>query len=106
MYADQTSPAMASAIEETNRRRKVQDAYNKAHDITPTTIKKTIRDIIEISSDAETDSGLLEVAKNELTKKELAKYIKKLEKEMKEAAATMEFERAAIIRDKLFELKA
>ncbi|MDR0885349.1 MAG: excinuclease ABC subunit UvrB [Clostridiales Family XIII bacterium] len=107
MYADAISPAMQMAIDETARRREVQIAYNKANGITPTTIRKTIRDVIEITSDADTDDIIGEgLNKNEMTRKELAAYIKKLEKEMKEAAAQLEFERAAMLRDRLLELRA
>ena len=106
MYADGISKAMKSAIDETNRRREIQDNYNKAHGITPTSIKKSIRSVIEATKVAEAE---MEYYKGksplELTKKELSEYIKKLEKEMREAAKDLQFERAAQLRDQIFEYK-
>ena len=106
MYADKISGAMEVAIKETERRRSIQDAYNKAHGITPTTVKKSVRAVIEATRAAET---VMEDYKGksplELTKKELADYVKKLEKEMKQAASDLQFERAAQLRDQIFEYK-
>jgi excinuclease ABC subunit B len=106
MYADSESPAMQKAISETSRRRGIQDDYNKAHGIIPRTIKKSIRSVIEATMAAE-DSAEYSAEKSvlEMTAKERADYVKKLEKDMKEAAAGLEFERAALIRDRIFEIK-
>ena len=106
MYCDGISPAMQSAMDETERRRKIQDAYNKAHNITPKTVKKAVRSVIEATKVAE-EEGLYEgKSPLELTKKELKDYIRKLEKEMKQAAGDLQFERAAQLRDMIFEYKA
>lgn len=105
MYADTISPAMKVSIEETERRRKIQDAYNKEHGITPQTIKKSVRDVIEATIAAEEESQYKGKSPLELTKKELAAYIKQLEKEMKQAAVDLQFERAAMLRDQIFEYK-
>ena len=106
MYADKISGAMDVAIKETERRRGIQDAYNKAHGITPTTVKKSVRAVIEATRAAE--PGMEDYKGKsplELTKKELADYVKKLEKEMKQAAGDLQFERAAQLRDQIFEYK-
>lgn len=105
MYADSISPAMKVSIEETERRRAIQDAYNKAHGITPKTIKKSVRDVIEATKAADDAEQYKGKSPLELTKKELAAYVKKLEKEMKQAAADLQFERAAMLRDQIFEYK-
>ncbi|NBI63587.1 excinuclease ABC subunit UvrB [Clostridiales bacterium] len=105
MYADSISPAMKVSIEETERRRAIQDAYNKEHGITPKTIKKSVRDVIEATKAAEEADKYQGKSPLELTKKELAAYVKKLEKEMKQAAADLQFERAAMLRDQIFEYK-
>lgn len=105
MYADGISPAMKVSIEETERRRKIQDDYNKAHGITPQTIKKSVRAVIEATKAAEDEAQYQGKSPLELTKKELADFIKKLEKEMKQAAADLQFERAATLRDQIFEYK-
>ncbi len=106
MYADKISGAMDVAIKETERRRSIQDAYNKEHGITPATVKKSVRAVIEATRAAEPE---METYKGksplELTKKELKDYVKKLEKEMKQAAADLQFERAAQLRDQIFEYK-
>ena len=106
MYADRVSKAMDVAMKETERRRKIQDDYNKAHGITPTSVKKSVRAVIEATKAAEPE---MEEYKGktplELTKKELKDYIKKLEKEMKQAAQDLQFERAAQLRDQIFEYK-
>ncbi len=107
MYADRISPAMQACLTETSRRREIQMAYNKEHGITPQTIKKAVRDVIEVTKKIE--AGLDEFngkSPNELTKKELAEYAKLLEKEMKAAAKDLQFERAAILRDRLLEIRA
>lgn len=105
MYADGISRAMEAAISETRRRREIQQKYNEENGITPQTIKKSVREVIEATKPAEDDSyeGKSPL---ELTKKELAEYIKKMEKEMKHAAADWQFERAAMLRDRIFEYKA
>ena len=105
MYADRTSAAMDVAIKETERRRAIQDAYNKAHGITPESVKKSVRAVIEATKVAEDVSDYVGKSPMELTKKELTEYVKKLEKEMKQAAADLQFERAAQLRDQIFEYK-
>lgn len=106
MYCDGISLAMQSAMDETERRRKIQDAYNKEHNITPKTVKKAVRSVIEATKVAE-EEGLYEgKSPLELTKKELKDYVRKLEKEMKQAAGDLQFERAAQLRDMIFEYKA
>ena len=106
MYADGISKAMDVAIKETERRRQIQDAYNKAHGITPATVKKSVRAVIEATKVAEPTMESYEgKSPLELTKKELHDYIGKLEKEMKIAAADLQFERAAELRDQIFEYK-
>lgn len=106
MYADRISKAMDVAMKETDRRRKIQDDYNKAHGITPASVKKSVRSVIEATKVMEPS---MEEYKGktplELTKKELKDYIKNLEKEMKQAAQDLQFERAAQLRDRIFEYK-
>ena len=99
MYADTVTPSMERAISETLRRRGIQEAYNEAHGIKPQTIKKDVRDIIEI-----TDKKSLDAAGRKMTAKERKVMIEKLTREMKEAARMLEFEHAAFIRDKIKEL--
>ena len=102
LYADTITPSMRRAMDETERRREKQDAFNKAHGIVPKTIIKSVREVLEISKSAETaqrKSG------KKLTKAETEKEIARLEKEMKEAAKMLEFEYAAILRDRLIELR-
>ena len=99
MYADCVTPSMERAITETLRRRKIQQAYNEAHGITPKTIKKAVRDVIEISSKDITGENNVK-----LTKRERMVMIDKLTREMKEAAKLLEFEHAAFLRDKIKEL--
>ena len=98
---------MRAAIGETDRRRKIQQAYNEKMGITPKSIEKSVRDIIEATktegAEEETFKGR---SPQELTKKELDEYIKILEKEMKQAAADLQFERAATLRDRVFEYRA
>ena len=102
MYADHMTPSMQAAIDETKRRRDIQDAYNKAHGIVPKTIMKSVRDLIEISSPTAERKGRNGV---KLTKAEKEKEIARLEKQMKEAARMMEYEYAAILRDQIIELR-
>ena len=99
MYADCVTPSMERAITETLRRRKIQQAYNEAHGITPKTIKKAVRDVIEISSKDITGENNVKI-----TKRERMVMIDKLTREMKEAAKLLEFEHAAFLRDKIKEL--
>ena len=99
MYADSVTPSMERAITETLRRRGIQEAYNAEHGITPTTIKKDVREIIEITSKDNLDKN-----NKRMTRKERQVMIEKLTREMKEAARMLEFEHAAFIRDKIKEL--
>ncbi|MDY3238626.1 MAG: excinuclease ABC subunit UvrB [Anaerovoracaceae bacterium] len=105
MYADNISKAMQAAIDETERRRAIQDAYNKANHITPASVKKSVRAVIEATRVAEEESAYKGKRPVEMTKKELMNFVKKLEKEMKQAAADLQFERAAQLRDQIFEYK-
>ncbi len=104
MYADRITDSMQKAIDETNRRRKIQMAYNKEHDIVPKTIKKSINEAIHGKETKAIASKYMK--KKSKTAKERNELIKSLEKEMKEAAKVMNFERAAELRDIIFELKA
>ena len=104
MYADEITPSMRAAIDETERRRSIQDAYNQAHGIVPKTIIKGVREILEISQTAEEDT-LRAHKKRKLTEQERAAEIAKLEKEMKEASKMLEFEYAAVLRDRIIELR-
>ena len=106
MYADRISPAMKATMDETERRRRIQDDYNKEHGITPQTIKKSVRDVIEATRAAEDTVEYEGKSPLEMTKKELADYVTELEKEMRQAAADLQFERAAMLRDKVFEYRA
>ena len=106
MYADRISTAMDAAIKETERRRKIQDAYNKANGITPESVKKSIRAVIEATKVMEPAAEFYEGTRPlELTKKELKDYLKKMDKQLKQAAADLQFERAAQLRDQIFEYK-
>ncbi|MGN0715574.1 MAG: excinuclease ABC subunit UvrB, partial [Anaerovoracaceae bacterium] len=105
MYADNISKAMQAAIDETERRRAIQDAYNKANNITPASVKKSVRAVIEATRVAEDEEAYKGKRPVEMTKKELTDFVKKLEKEMKQAAADLQFERAAQLRDQIFEYK-
>jgi excinuclease ABC subunit B len=102
MYADHITDSMRKAIEETARRREIQDAYNKAHGIVPQTVIKSVRDLIEISSSTAERKGRNGI---KLTKAEKEKEIARLEKQMKEAARMMEYEYAAILRDQIIQLR-
>ena len=102
MYADEISPAMDSAIKETERRRSIQQKFNEENGITPKTIEKAVREVIEATKSIEEKEEKKPI---EMTKRELIDFVKKLEKEMKEAAGNLEFERAALLRDKVFEYK-
>ena len=106
MYADTITDSMQKAISETNRRRRIQQAYNEAHGITPQTIKKAVRDLISITQDIESSSEDMTGDAESMSLAELTKQIQKLTKEMSSAAAELDFERAARLRDRIFELKA
>ena len=102
LYADTVTRSMRSAMDETERRRKIQDDFNKEHGIVPKTVIKSVREILELSkseAEAQKKSG------KKLTKAEVAEEIAKLEKQMKEAAKMMEFEYAAVLRDRIIELR-
>lgn len=106
MYADRISKAMKGAIDETNRRRSIQEKYNREHGIVPKSIKKPVRNIIEATKAAETISEYKGKKPSELTQKELREYVKKIEQEMRQAAEDLQFERASMLRDEMFEYKA
>lgn len=106
MYADKMTDSMKIAIDETNRRREIQERYNTEHGITPMTINKKVRDIISATPDVAEDLPTKDKKKKKLTVKERNAMIEKVEHEMKEAAKALDFERATELRDILFELKA
>ncbi|MDB4867690.1 MAG: uvrB [Cohnella sp.] len=108
MYGDKITESMGKAMSETERRRVIQTAYNEQHGITPQTIRKRVRDVIEATKVAEEKSGYLAGAENlqKLSKKDRQSMIERIEFEMKEAAKSLQFERAAQLRDALLELKA
>jgi excinuclease ABC subunit B len=105
MYADKITDSMNKALYETNRRRGIQQKYNEEHDITPTTIQKKVRDLIRISKKA--DKGYYKMDKDpeSMSKQELEAVVKKVSKDMHTAAAELNFELAAELRDNLLELK-
>ncbi|MDE7289706.1 MAG: excinuclease ABC subunit UvrB [Oscillospiraceae bacterium] len=105
MYADSVTKSMENAIMETERRRKLQMDFNAAHGIVPKTIIKDVRDVIEISTKAETDEKTAKAKQKRMTPEEREAMIKKLTEEMKNAAKILEFEHAAYLRDKINELK-
>ena len=105
MYADVMTDSMRNAIEETNRRREIQEAYNKEHGITPTTIKKAVRDLIAVSKAVAETEVKLKKDPESMSQKELKNLISQLEKQMRQAAADLNFEQAAELRDKMIELK-
>ena len=105
MYADNMTDSMRMAIDETMRRREIQMKYNEEHGITPQTIKKSVRDLISISKKVAAEEMKLEKDPESMSVAELEKLIKRLEKQMKKAAAELNFEAAAELRDKLIELK-
>ncbi len=105
MYADTMTDSMKNAIRETERRRKVQMAYNKEYGITPQTVKKAVRDLISISKKVASEELQMEKDPESMSKSELEKVIKDMTKQMKKAAAELNFEMAAQVRDKLVELK-
>ena len=105
MYADTITDSMRAAIDETNRRREIQQAYNEAHGITPQTIKKAVRDLISISKAAEADDEEFKKEPESMDARELEKLAKELEKKMRQAAAELNFEEAAKLRDRMKEVK-
>jgi len=102
LYADKITPSMQAAMDETARRRRIQQAYNEAHGIVPKTIIKSVRDLIEISRPSQDVKGRGGV---KMTKAEKEREIAKLEKAMREAARMMEYEYAAVLRDQIIELR-
>ena len=106
MYADKITDSMRVALDETERRRKIQIEYNETHGITPTTIKKEIRDVISAEVEIKEDKNIEQSGTVKLTKKEREALKEKLEKDMKEAAKNLDFETATELRDALFELEA
>ena len=105
MYADMMTDSMKQCIDETNRRRSIQMKYNEEHGITPTTIKKAVRDVIAISKSIADTESRLEKDPESMDEKELTELIAKTEKQMRKAAAELNFEVAAELRDKMVELK-
>ena len=105
MYADNMTDSMRKAIDETERRRKIQQEYNEAHGITPTTIKKAVRDLIAISKAANDKGDKIKKDIESMSDKELEKLIKELNKKMHRAAADLNFEEAALIRDQITEIR-
>lgn len=106
MYADTVTDSMKKAIDETERRRKIQMAYNETHGITPQTVKKAVREVIEATRVAEEKADYLKYDWQQLTRKDRRAMIKRLEAEMKEAAKDLRFERAAELRDLIIELQS
>lgn len=105
MYADMITDSMKNAISETERRRKIQQQYNEEHGITPQTIKKSVRDLISISKEIAKEEEKFSKDPESMSRKELEKLIKDMDKKMKKAAAELNFEVAAELRDKMLELK-
>ena len=106
MYADTITDSMHAAISETDRRRSIQQAYNDEHGITPQTIKKAVRDLISITKEAARSVSKLEKDPESMSRGELEKLITKIRKQMEKAAADLDFETAAHLRDQMFELKS
>lgn len=105
MYADSITDSMRVAIDETNRRRSIQQKYNEEHGITPQTIKKSVRDLISISKKVAKEEVEFKKDPESMSKKELEKLIAEVQKKMQKAAAELNFEAAAELRDKMIELK-
>ena len=105
MYADAMTDSMHAAITETNRRREIQKAYNEAHGITPTTIQKSVRDLISISKKIAKEELEMEKDIESMSEQELTKLAEQIQKKMKKAAAELNFELAAELRDKMIEIK-
>ena len=105
MYADTITDSMSRAMDETQRRRELQEQYNKENGITPQTIKKAVRDLISISKEVAKTEKTLQKDMESMSRKELEELIGKVQKQMKAAAAELNFEMAAELRDKMIELK-
>ena len=105
MYADTITDSMRLAIDETNRRRQIQQKYNEEHGITPTTIKKAVRELIAISKTAMENDKQFKKDPESMDAKELNRLIKELTKKMHQAAAELNFEEAALLRDRMVEIK-
>ena len=105
MYADTITDSMRAAIDETNRRREIQQKYNEEHGITPQTIKKAVRDLIAISKAASTSDEEFRKDPESMDARELEKLAKELTKKMRQAAAELNFEEAAKLRDRMREVK-
>ena len=103
MYADTITPSMRRAIDETERRRAKQDAFNQTHGIVPRTVIKSVRELIRLSEEEKADREAKHAGK--MTKAQREEAIRKLEKEMKEASKRLEFEYAAVLRDRIIELR-
>ncbi|MCI9556711.1 MAG: excinuclease ABC subunit B, partial [Lawsonibacter sp.] len=105
MYADTVTPSMRRAIDETERRREKQDAFNREHGIVPKTVIKSVRDLLDLDAQSDGSSAERRGEVQGLTKQQKAERIAKLEKEMREAAKMLEFELAAALRDQIIELR-
>ncbi len=107
MYGDQITQSMGMAVEETRRRRKIQEEFNRAHNITPTTIRKSIKNILSSIYEADyyTIPLIAETQTGYIPRKEIPKLVKKLKREMREAAQELDFERAALLRDQIREIQ-
>ena len=105
MYADKITDSMDRAISETNRRRAIQEEYNRQNGITPQTIKKSVRELISISKEIAKTEVQFEKDPESMSYQELTKLIEKLQNKMRKVAADLNFEEAAILRDKITELK-
>jgi excinuclease ABC subunit B len=106
MYADNITDSMRRALDETNRRRKIQEEYNEAHGITPQTIKKAVRDLISISKEVKKEETIYaEKDLESMSRKELEKLAAQIQKKMKAAAAELNFEEAVVLRDQMIEVK-
>jgi excinuclease ABC subunit B len=105
MYAEQVTDSIRKAVSETNRRRKLQQAYNEAHGITPASIHKKVRDLISISKKAEKNERELEKELESMSRQELELLAKQVTKQMHAAAAELNFEKAAQLRDRMLEIK-
>lgn len=105
MYAEGITDSMERAIQETNRRRAIQQRYNEEHGITPTTIKKAVRELIAISKAADTRSQEFSKDPESMDRQELERLVKELTKKMRQAAAELNFEEAAKLRDRMVEVK-
>ena len=105
MYADNMTDSMKYAIDETNRRREIQQKYNEEHGITPQTIHKAVRDLIAVTREVAEEQMKFSKDPESMDKEELKTLIDKVEKQMRKAAAELDFENAAMLRDQMIELK-